>query len=196
MTREERIAKLSTIKVVMANIVATYDMGLQYDILTSRGVITDIGNIEQWPYMKFKISQSLRDIQTSLRNGVALNDEQILEDDTCRELCSYHDMWGNSSQIEEDDLLLECVQCLRETLPNADLSGSDLFVYATVEEECDINFCFYASYDDMCDDALSVWIDNVYPYSDMDDKEIESWFNVAEESNWYGIPYLSFCEQE
>lgn len=75
MTREERIAKLSTIKVIIANPTVTYDMGMQYDILTSKGAYTDIGNVGQWPYMKFKITNSLREIQQSIMQGVPLDEK-------------------------------------------------------------------------------------------------------------------------
>lgn len=47
MTREEKIAKLSKIRVVVTDIIATYDMGLEFTTMTAKGVTTQMGNIGQ-----------------------------------------------------------------------------------------------------------------------------------------------------
>ncbi len=49
MTREEKITRLNTIHVVVTDIVATYDMGLEFTTMTAKGITTQMGNIGQWP---------------------------------------------------------------------------------------------------------------------------------------------------
>lgn len=47
MTREEKIEKLNTISVIVTDLTVTFDMGLEFTTMTSKGVTTQMGNIGQ-----------------------------------------------------------------------------------------------------------------------------------------------------
>lgn len=54
MTREEMLMKLKSIKPTAHPTVMTYDMGMQIDVMNSKGGTTDLGNYGDWPLWKFK----------------------------------------------------------------------------------------------------------------------------------------------
>lgn len=189
MTTEDRINKLATIKVIIANPTVTYDMGMQFDVLTAKGALTTMGNVGQWPYMKFKISQDLKILQNKVANGTSISEEEVLENDTCRELCTYHDML-NGCFLLHGDMLSKCIRHICESISVLELSGEDLYVYAEIEG-WNLDIRFYTSYEDMCKDALSDWEEFVRPYSEMTNEEIESWYEIAKANDWNGIPLYS-----
>ena len=59
MTREEKISRLSQIRVLVTNPVLIYDMGVQFDAITDKGALTDIWNIVQWSFLRFFVSDNL-----------------------------------------------------------------------------------------------------------------------------------------
>ena len=81
MTREEKIAKLSQIRVLVTNPVMTYDMGVQFDVITDKGALTDVGNIGQWPFLRSGVSEKLRTIQQKLIHNEVVSDEEFDDDD-------------------------------------------------------------------------------------------------------------------
>ena len=79
MTREEKIAKLSKIRVVVTDIIATYDMGLEFTTMTAKGVTTQMGNIGQWPCFVFNLKdEKLRQVVDALRIGKKVCNDEIL----------------------------------------------------------------------------------------------------------------------
>ena len=60
MTREKKISRLSQIRVLITNSVLTYDMGIQFDVITGKGALTDIWNIVQWSFLRFFVSDNFR----------------------------------------------------------------------------------------------------------------------------------------
>ena len=52
MTREEKLAKLNSIRVVVTDIIATFDMGLEFTTMTSKGVTTQLGEVFEWESVK------------------------------------------------------------------------------------------------------------------------------------------------
>lgn len=191
MTREEKIAELSAIHIIVANPVVTYDMGMQFDVLTGVGAWTDLGNVGQWPYMHFPISDGLRNLQKRLLREV-VSDEDMMQDDICKELCMYHDMWSGSYQLESE-ALSEALAVIRKELAAINLDGKDLYVYADLEDgNRDIRL--FASYEELCNSVLTDWEDSVRPYAEMSDEEIDHWYDVAEVNDWAGILYSDFTE--
>lgn len=190
MTREEKIAKLSTIHIIVANPTVTYDMGMQYDVLTGKGVYQEMGNVGQWPYMHFPIAEGLRQLQESLKTNHTISDEDVLKNDVCKELCVYHDMWNGSYPLEGEPLK-NTISLIKKELIKLNLSGNDLFVYAAVESWSQ-EIRMFVSYDDFCDSILADWEDSVYSYDEMGDDEIDNWYSVAEQNDWAGIPYSDF----
>jgi len=193
MTREEILNKLSSITIIVANPTVTYDMGMQFDVMTGQGALTTFGNVGQWPFMRFVITESFRDLQKSLLEGFDVPEEIMLQDPICKELCKYHDMWNGSYSLEGESLS-KCLSCIKEKILSADLSGYELFVYAEVEE-WDIDIRFFSDYHEFQKAMLADWEDSVLDYKSMDDSELEGWYEVAEANDWNGIPYASFGER-
>lgn len=192
MTRQEMLNKLSKITIIVANPTVTYDMGMQFDVMTGQGALTTFGNVGQWPFMRFVITESFRALQKSLLDGYDVSEEIMLQDPICKELCKYHDMWNSSYSLEEESLS-KCLSCIKENIRSVDLSGDVLFVYATVEE-WDIDIRFFPDYQEFQKAMLVDWEDSVEGYEGMDDSELEGWYEIAEANDWDGIPYLSFGE--
>ena len=190
MTTEEKIAKLSTISILVANPVYSEDLGMQYDIMTGIGSYTEMGSVGQWPFMRFKVSDDLRALQKALLSGSILTDETLLKNDTIKEICTYHSfIYGN--YLIENEPLSNCLNIIREGLKKVDLSIDDLFAFVSLEE-WDIDIRFYASYDQLTLAVKEVWGDSVEPYGEMDEDDIDYWYDVAEKNGWYGVPYASF----
>lgn len=68
MTKTEKLEKLRGIKPTAFPTVMTYDMGLQFDTYTSKGIGNHLGEISSWPLWKIKrLSQdSLETIQEKI----------------------------------------------------------------------------------------------------------------------------------
>lgn len=74
-------------------------MGIQFDVITSKGTLTDSGNIGQWPFLRFCVFDNLRVIQSKLIHKEIVSDEEFDNDDICREICTHH-------EFLEDDWVL------------------------------------------------------------------------------------------
>ena len=163
MTREEKIAKLSQIRVLVTNPVLTYDMGVQFDVITDKGALTDI---EQWPFPRFDVSEKLRTIQRKLIHNEVVSDEEFDDDDICREICTYHefleDDWTLSGEQKQ-----EAMSQLKTGLQAVDLQGNDLFVFASLEE-WNTAIRLFASVEDLYDFIIFKY-HLVTPYSEMND---------------------------
>lgn len=77
MEREELLKKLKTIKPTIAELVYTYDMGLQFTFMDSTGMSVNIGNFGDIPLWKFKrlTNEELNKIETSIKNNVFTKEE-------------------------------------------------------------------------------------------------------------------------
>ena len=71
MTREEKKAKLNSIHIVVTDIIATCDMGLEFTTMTAKGVTTQMGNVFQWPCFVFNNEE--KQMQQILVGGNANN---------------------------------------------------------------------------------------------------------------------------
>ena len=61
MERKEMLSKLSSMKVCVANVTYTYDIGIMFDLLSSEGVSSEEGyNINQWPCFKINMTEQTR----------------------------------------------------------------------------------------------------------------------------------------
>ena len=190
MKTAEKRARLSSIKVIVANPVYSEDMGIQYDVMTGVGVYKEMGSVGQWPYVRFRVSDDLRSLQKSIMDGVVFTEEELLENEIIKELCTYHSFLYGSFLLEGEELT-EAIQEICKGLKNVDLSGADLFAFVSAEE-WDMSFRFFDSYEQLIDAVEKNWANSVKPYNKMDDNEIDYWYDVAEKNGWHGIPHASF----
>ena len=57
------LSKLSSMKVYVANVTYTYDIGIMFDLLSSEGVSSEEGyNINQWPCFKINMTEQTREL--------------------------------------------------------------------------------------------------------------------------------------
>ena len=78
MTREEKIEKLNTISVIVTDLTVTFDMGLEFTTMTSKGVTTQMGNIGQWPCFVFNMTKQIRNLLDKLHTGEEVSNELFL----------------------------------------------------------------------------------------------------------------------
>lgn len=181
MTREERIAKLKAIQLCVCNLTATYDMGLQIDVLTSEGLISSIGQYGQWPCFEFTVTNDIISLQQSLVNNEPVSDAQMLDNNIVKALCTNHDSY-NGEWMVSGDLLTNALAQIKKSLIRADLSKGKSYVYVSFEGN-DADIRFFASIEDLKKCFIGS-LGGSYSYDEMDDDEIEIWYENAKECQW------------
>lgn len=187
MTREEIIAKLSTIKVCVVNITYTYDIGLLFQVLTKRGVYTEDGyNVGMWPCVKLNINNDVRDLHNRLNGGESFSDDQLIEYDFIKELCTFRDIHGYS--IVGGKTLQLALSEIRKQLSVLDCSGDYVYAYISLYE-WDIDVSLFPSYEKLQEYFIGKWSDLVDEWEYMEDKELEQWYEEAANEDWDCLPY-------
>lgn len=188
MNREELISKLSSIKVCVANITYTYDVCLFFDVLSGEGVHSEQGyNIGQWPCFKLNIPEDTSHLISRLKRGEVMTVDELLENNTIRELCTYHS-YANSWLVE-GDTLIKCISQVKEGLKEIEGIPNSLYAYVSLD---DWNVCeaFFLTYKELQDYFLQKWNYDCKPWKDISDEELKEWYQIAEENGWEGIPYM------
>ncbi len=162
------IAELKSIDLRAVATVATFDMGLQYDYITSEGAGTGFGDMGGWP------AHILRPIGAEqwhrIRNAIK---ESAL---------SYEDLEGTDLAPFVDN-----IHSMKELDINEALEG-------ILELPEDINEAFYCFYDtgtwydslekpmfftseaEVKEEFISHYVGGIEPWEDMTDEEIENWY--------------------
>ena len=65
-TRQEKINKLKSLKLCITGLTATYDMGLEFSILTNEGAGQCLGEVGSWPINCISIDDNLKSLQDSI----------------------------------------------------------------------------------------------------------------------------------
>lgn len=180
MTREEKIAKLKTIELMVADLTMTYDMGMQFSILTRNGATTTMGDYEDWPISGFRVTDNLRKLHDDLLDKVGLSNEQILEEPLCRELYTLHG--GDVDEPSEDDQSKN-IDTIIDELMSLDLDGDNVYVFASLAP-WNFDIRLFDDYDSLVLYCLDKWEYQVNPYDKMSDEEIDYWYDVAENNDW------------
>ena len=193
MIRTEIISKLSKVTLCVANITYTYDIGLLFDVLTSKGAASEQGyNFSQWPCFKFSITDDFRNIIRRIKNGEKTDDNELLNNSIIKEICTIHGY--NDSFVVCDETLAACIKAIREEIKVIDDTLDSFYVYASIENWA-VKLKLFSAYEDLvlffkgeCSHlALTGW-------NEMSDDELEEWYNVAEENGWEGVPYMEMNE--
>ena len=155
MTREEKIAKLSKIRVVVTDIIATYDMGLEFTTMTAKGVTTQMGNIGQWPCFVFNLKdEKLRQVVDALRIGKKVCNDEILNSLLGITLTTYRESYLEEYCITEERLISEILRQIRENLKGIQGLVDRLYTYATLES-WNLQIEFFATEEDQSPTSLS-----------------------------------------
>lgn len=182
MTTKEKLKKLQSIKVCVTNMVFTYDMGLQFDVMTKNGVTTHFGCFEQWPCFMIKMDEKTRKLLDDLRLGKDVTNEEMTATDFCRNLTSYH-----GDQLEGDKVE-KILDAIRESLRNFQYAG-DVFYAFVLPEDYYMIFKFFATKAEIEDYFVENYGSGDYLYTEMDEDEISQYYDCAEEYGWGGMPY-------
>lgn len=189
MTREEKIAKLKTIRVVVTDIVATYDMGLEFTTMTSQGVTTQMGNVGQWPcYVINNEHDQMRQLMEDVRNGKETSDDEILQSLLGQILTTYNDLYNGSVRITDNELVSEILAKVREKLNELKDIGDRLYVYATLES-WNLQIEFFTTEEKLADFFVENWGTAEESYESMADEEINEYYVLAEDEGFYSLPY-------
>lgn len=187
MTREEKIEKLNTVSVIVTDLTVTFDMGLEFTIMTAKGVTTQMGNIGQWPCFVFNMINQTRSLLDKLQTSVEVSDELVLSTSLGATLTTYHDFYNGDSHFDENKAS-QILSILREKIQNVKNIGDRLYVYAS-PEEWNMKFGLFATMDELTDFFIKIWGSDEELYENMTDEEIDDYYIKAEEEDFFSLPY-------
>jgi hypothetical protein len=189
MSREEILEKLSNINICVANITYTYDIGLMFDVLSSVGIASEQGyNFSQWPCFKFPITNDFRNLIHRIKDGKEIDDNELLSNSVFKEICTVHGY--NDSFMVCDTTLTKCIRLIQEEAKVLDDTLNSFYAYVSIEN-WSVNLKFFSTYKDLVNyfkDECGYL--SFIPWEEMNDDELEGWYQVAEENDWDGVPYM------
>jgi len=181
MDRTEKIAKLNEITCITTNLVITYDMGIQFDVMTSNGTCTNIGNIGNWPCFKCPVSPEIVKLKDRIENEESITIHDILDVKICSELLTYTDMYQNGSWIVEGKVLENLISNMKEAIKQMDTTIPVFYAYVNAEDWGDNEVRFFRDYSGLCEFFAESFGDDDELYEDMDDEQLDAWLEVLKE---------------
>lgn len=190
MTREEKIAKLNSIHIVVTDIIATCDMGLEFTTMTAKGATTQMGNVFQWPCFVFNNEEKqMQQVVEALRTGKDITNDEILKSLLGETLTTVCDPYNGESQISDEDLVSEILQMIRENLKGIQELGSRFYVYASLES-WNLQIEFFTTEENLANFFAEVFGTAEVSYESMSDEELDYYYELAEEENFYSLPFI------
>lgn len=190
MTREEKKAKLNSIHIVVTDIIATCDMGLEFTTMTAKGVTTQMGNVFQWPCFVFNNEEKqMQQVVEALRTGKDITNDEILKSLLGETLTTVCDPYNGEFQISDDDLVSEILQMIRDNLKGIQELGSRVYVYASLES-WNLQIEFFTTEESLANFFAEVFGTAEVSYESMSDEELDYYYELAEEENFYSLPFI------
>lgn len=190
MTREEKKAKLNSIHIVVTDIIATCDMGLEFTTMTAKGVTTQMGNVFQWPCFVFNNEEKqMQQVVEALRTGKDITNDEILKFLLGETLTTVCDPYNGEFQISDDDLVSEILQMIRDNLKGIQELGSRFYVYASLES-WNLQIEFFTTEENLANFFAEVFGTAEVSYESMSDEELDYYYELAEEENFYSLPFI------
>lgn len=196
MTRDEQIKKLGSIKLIITNLTATYDMGLEFSILTNLGGDVNLGNISNWPISKIKVTEEMQAVHAKLLNGNKVTFQEVFCIKEFSSILSYHSTpWSEEHSASEQEKY-EAFENICEALKSLTLNNEYIYSFTTLED-WDRQIRFFDTYDSLEDFLIEEWGDAVQPYDEMTSEQLQYYFNCARDENWENtMPIFSSEEEE
>lgn len=196
MNRDEIILKLKSIRFLITNLTLTYDMGMQFTILTSNGASENIGNYSDWPVSKYKVSDKIRHLLSKIGKGEKVGIKDICSAGLCLDLISEirNDV---DLQPYEKGSKIKSISCaiingLKEVSPNA-----DSFYSYILNENWNTLIKFFCDYESLEDFMCMELGADISLYEDMTDDELQYYYNSAADENWQNLmPYYDQCKED
>ena len=190
MTREEKEAKLNSIHIVVTDIIATCDMGLEFTTMTAKGVTTQMGNVFQWPCFVFNNEEKqMQQVVEALRTGKDITNDEILKSLLGETLTTVCDPYNGEFQISDDDLVSEILQMIRDNLKGIQELGSRFYVYASIES-WNLQIEFFTTEENLANFFAEVFGTAEVSYESMSDEELDYYYELAEEEYFYSLPFV------
>lgn len=184
MTREEKKAKLNSIHIVVTDIIATCDMGLEFTTMTAKGVTTQMGNVFQWPCFVFNNEEKqMQQVVEALRTGKDITNDEILKSLLGETLTTVCDPYNGEFQISDDDLVSEILQMIRDNLKGIQELGSRFYVYASLES-WNLQIEFFTTEENLANFFAEVFGTAEVSYESMSDEELDYYYELAEEEHF------------
>lgn len=182
----DKIKKIQSFDGCIVDIIVTYDMGLQVDILTKNGFASSIGNLGQWPCYKIPMSETIKQIKHLLEESQSISKEEMLKNDFVKAFCVYHSLWSGDSDLDEE-MTNDVLENLKPMILEIDCSQEYLYIYAQIERYLDIDIkCFY-SYEDLEEYFLDMWAYDTTDIEDFDEETLDYYIEKIENKD-FGIP--------
>lgn len=186
------LQKLGEIIGLTTNLTVTYDMGMQFDVFTSKGVCSNMGNIGNWPCYKMPITSELISLKKTLEEGKQVSVEELLAVKVCKDLLTYTDMYNQESWIVSNDVLCEN---LKTAILNLNAEKDAFYAYVDLESWGDNEIKFFTELEGLNDYCTKVFSTDEYAYEEMDDNDLQEAYNTAKENNWFGVPFFDFTSK-
>lgn len=188
MTIAEKINRLKNIRLIVTNLTMTYDMGLEFTILTTKGAVVNLGNYGYWPAWKLEVSDYLRELHGRISDNQEITIKELEKVELFNHILSSYDS-SSEEQIEKTGVIVE-------KLSNLDLDNGYFYAFVALEK-WNNEIEFFDSKSDLEDYIISKFADSVNPYEEMDEESVEFFYNVAEDENWKdSIPFCTFSDNE
>lgn len=186
------LQKLSEIKGLTTNIAITYDMGLQFDVFTSEGVSTNIGNVGNWPCYKMPITPELRELKKAIDEGKEITSEEILAISVCKDLLTYTEAYSGASWVISGDKLKACIENLKTAIKSLDTNQKSFFAFVDIEDWSQNDIKFFPTIEELNTYFTQAFGSSTYRYQDMDDDSLQEAFDTAKENDWFGVHICDF----
>lgn len=196
MERNEMLKKLREVKAITTNMVATYDMGMQFDVMTSTGVCTNFGNVGNWPCYKLPITSEVIALKERVVKGDDITSSEVLDVEVFKDLLSYTNSFQGSSWVVEGKTLETCIANLLSELKALDTNREAFYAYADLEEWSEHDIKIFTEYEDLCKYFGEVFGTDDELYEDMDDEELKYAYETAEEEGWNSVAFKNFMPED
>ena len=190
-SREDMISEMSKIIVRAIPTVATYDMGLEYDYITSLGIGTGFGGMGQWPAYWFskidddkwkEIREKLASCQLTIET---LKDTELYP--FAERL--FEDYYGAQFRtIELNDMLSGLLD-----LPEA-LHGKLYALFDMGDSGYDGHKpVFFESEESLLEEFKDVYCNDIIPWEELEDKDVLIWYRRLE-TDFDSFPYYHYSK--
>ncbi len=183
MTRKEKIEKLRQIKLIITNLTATYDMGLEYTIITSKGGDVNLGNIVNWPITEVLVTDEVRSFHKRILEGEKIFLSDIKNVVFFNSILSYHSTpWSEAGYISDEDIE-ESVSSICYKMKTLDLSEKHIYAFVTLES-WNKQIEFFDTYSELESFVIEELGSSIQDYESMSEEEIDYYYNSAEDEGW------------
>lgn len=184
--KNELIHELHKVKFCSVPTVGTFDMGLQYDFISSEGAGTGLGNMLSWPAYKIRRIEDHKwqDIQSKIKDS-SLQFEDLVNTD----LSSLAEVFNDSVNIEYDsfaDLFADLTH-----FPNH-LSEDFYCLFDDVSWDCEPEF--FASESEVQDRFKDKYCGGQIAWENMGLDELEDWLSRSQD-DLSEFPYNTFYDE-